>query len=249
MPNFTRSDALRLLSEDKTSCPIPGAYTSIAGSALDNFRVNDFDLLHTVILPDTITSVGVYAFYFCRNLVTINLPNTITSLGVGIFDDCSSLLSIDLPNASISIPNEMFWGCSSLSSITVPPSVSTIGGGAFEDCRSLKSITIPDAVLNKNYGSGYYDPFKGYTVLIAKAQALNKTVREYLLHRNEMTRRRVTVLASLKTINDARILSRNEGRAFIWGNPVGIEGGDLNGVLAEERIPPAEMWREILEFF
>ena len=85
--------------------------------------------------------------------------------------------------------------------------------------------------------------------LIAIARALNMTVREYLRHRNEMTRRRVTVLASLKTITDARILARSEGREFVWGDPVGIEEGDLNGVLAEERIPPAKMWREILEFF
>jgi len=145
----------------------------------------------------------------------------------------------------------------SLSSITVPPSVSSIGALCFYNCRSLKSITISDTALNNNnYGINsighYSDPFGGCTVLIAKSQALNMTVKEYLLHRNERTRMvnlRVTVLASLKTINEARILARSEGREFIWGNPVGIEGGDLNGVLAEDRIPPAEMWREILEFF
>jgi len=213
---------------------------------------NDFDLLHTVILPETITSAGRYAFYSCRNLVTINLPNTITSLGIGSFYDCSSLLSINQPNKITSIPPDCFYQCSSITSITVPPSVSEMGKIAFYKCRSLKSITIPDAALNNsNYGiinGKFWDPFEGCTVLIAIARSLNMSVKEYLLHQNRVNRR-VAVLFSLKTINNARILANSEGRGFIWGNPIGPENSRrLNGVLAERRIPPFEMWREVVMF-
>ena len=123
----------------------------------------------------------------------------------------------------------------------------------FYGCSSITSITISDAALNNNnYGidsdGDYYDPFGGCTELIATAQILKMTVKEYLLHQNRVNRR-VALLFSLKTINNARILAKSEGRTFIWGYPVGPEDGTrLNGVLAEDRIPPFEMWREIAMF-
>ena len=258
MPAFTKSDAIHLLSEDKTSCTIPDTFTSIAESAFDNEdnEDNTFDLLQTVVIPDTITSVGDYAFQSCRALVTINLPNTITSLGHQLFFACSSLISIDLPNSITSILDSTFYNCSSITSITVPPSVSQCEGFAFYNCHALKSIIIPDAALNNNnygilYNGEYWDPFTGCTELIAIAQSLNMSVKECLLHQNErirMVNLRVAVLFSLKTINNARILAGSEGRAFNWGNPIGIERGNLNGVLAEDRIPPFDMWREIVMF-
>ena len=170
-----------------------------------------------------------------------------------MFNNCSSLLSIDLPNTITSIPSGMFYGCSSISSITIPPSVSTISDDAFNSCSSLKYITILDIVLNNtNYGIGYagnyFNPFTGCTELIAIARSLNMSVKEYLLHQNGVNRR-VAVLFSLKTINNARILAKSEGRAFIWGNPDGPEDRRrLNGVLAERRIPPFDMWKEIVMF-
>ena len=136
-----------------------------------------------------------------------------------MFYNCSSLLSIDLPNTILSVPSGMFYGCSSISSITIPPSVSTIGAQAFRNCRSLKPITISDAALNNtNYGidrwGNYYNPFTCCTELIAIARSLNMSVKEYLLHQNGVNRR-VAVLFSLKTIKNARILAKSEGRAFI----------------------------------
>ena len=103
-----------------------------------------------------------------------------------------------------------------------------------------------------NYGryssGGFADKFEGCTELIATARALNMSVKEYLLHQNRVNRR-LAVLFSLKTINNARILAKREGREFIWGNPIGVENRrTLNGVLAEEMIPPFEMWREVVMF-
>ena len=131
-------------------------------------------------------------------------------------------------------------------------------GAAFRGCRSLKSITIPDEALNHEYygidhRGVYMDPFYGCTQLIAIAKTYKMSVKEYLLHKNERTRMvnlRVTVLTSLKKINNERILARSEGREFIRGDPIGIENrsGNLNGVLAEDRIPPFEIWREIVMF-
>ena len=114
---FTNGDAIRL-ARGRTTYTITDTFTSIAAYAFFSWS-NDFALLHTVIIPNTITSVGHSAFYNCR--VTITLPNTITS-----------------------IPSYMFRGCSSITSITVPSYVSSIGALCFYNCCSLKSITISD---------------------------------------------------------------------------------------------------------
>ena len=73
------------------------------------------------------------------------------------------------------------------------------------------------------------------------------SVKEYLLHQNRVNRR-VAVLFSLKTINNARILAKSEGRQFIWVNNWDGNRRRLNGDLAEDSIPPFEMWREIAGF-
>ena len=184
MTVFTKADALRLISADRTSCTIPDTFTSIAVNAFQLEHITDFPLLYTVIIPNTITSIGNYAF--------VNLT---------------------------------------ISSITIPPSVIQISAYAFGNCSSLKSVTISDATLNNNnYGmnrwGSFNDPFYGCTLLIAKAQSLNMTVKQYLLHRNERIRLRVTVLSSLKAIQNARDLSaETDGREFVWGDGIAIEGG------------------------
>ena len=75
------------------------------------------------------------------------------------------------------------------------------------------------------------------------------TVKQYLLHRNERIRLRVTVLSSLKAIQNARELSaETDGREFVWGDGIAIEGGEFDGALAY-RMLNDDCWRHILEFF
>ena len=71
------------------------------------------------------------------------IPNTIISIGEYAFLGCTSLTSIEIPNSVKSIGNSAFYGCSSLTSITIPNSVTIIGESAFEGCTSLTSITLP----------------------------------------------------------------------------------------------------------
>ena len=168
-------------------------------------------------------------------------------------NDARRLLSEDgtsctIPDTFTSIGYAAFYngGTKDFSSLhtVVSGTITSVGAGAFRHCR-LKSITIPDAAINNNnygissYSGNYYDPFYGCTELTATAQLLNMSVKEYLLHQNSVNRR-VAVLFSIKTINNARILATSEGRAFIWGDPDGPEDRRrLNGVLA--RIPPFDM--------
>ena len=72
----------------------------------------------SIVIGNSVTSIGDYAFSWCSSLTSIEIPNSVTSIGDYAFSDCSSLTSIEIGN-----------------------SVTSIGAWAFEDCTSLTKIT------------------------------------------------------------------------------------------------------------
>ena len=72
------------------------------------------------------------AFHGCSSLTSIIIPNSVKSIGGSAFYGCSSLTSITIPNSVTSIGNHAFHGCSSLTSVTIPNSMTNIGGWAFD---------------------------------------------------------------------------------------------------------------------
>ena len=102
--------------------------------------------LKTIILPNTITSIGVKAFDHCTSLESLYLPNSIASIGRGAFRVCEALTSVTIPNRVTCIEDETFESCERLSSVVIPSSVTSIGEEAFEDCRALSDLTIPNNV-------------------------------------------------------------------------------------------------------
>ena len=97
-------------------------------------------------IPDSVTYIGMDAFYQCNNLTSVTIPNSVTTIGESAFSYCSSLTSVTIGNSVTSIGGSAFNGCISLASVTIPDSVTTIGDSAFYYCSSLTSVTIPDSV-------------------------------------------------------------------------------------------------------
>ena len=121
------------------------AYTSIDsnlyskdGKTLIQYAVGKTDTEFTI--PDSVTSIGGYAFYYCSSLASITIPDGVTSIGVRAFSNCTSLASITIPDSVTSIGNCAFYYCSSLVSITIPDGLTSIGIEAFSGCYSLTDI-------------------------------------------------------------------------------------------------------------
>ena len=126
-----------------TSLVIPDSVTNIGDYAFSGCRS-----LTDIVIPDSVTRIGDGAFRGCKSLTDIVIPNSVTSIGDNAFEYCFSLSNLVIPDGVTSIEDNAFEGCYSLSSVVIPDSVSCIGFGAFKNCSSLTDIVIPDSVTS-----------------------------------------------------------------------------------------------------
>ena len=112
-------------------------------------------------IPNSVTSIGNYAFACSTNLTSVSIPNSVTSIGYDTFEDCTSLTSVTIPDSVTSIGWDTFENCTSLASITIGNGITSIGLGAFSGCTSLTSVTIPNSVTSIDehafYNTAYYN--------------------------------------------------------------------------------------------
>ncbi|MDR2408243.1 MAG: leucine-rich repeat domain-containing protein [Bacteroidales bacterium] len=102
-------------------------------------------------IPNSVTSIGEYAFAYCSGLMSISITHSVTFIGESAFVGCRGLTSINIPNSVTSIGESAFSGCDGLTSLSIPNSVTSIGESAFYLCSSLTSISVD--VNNTEYSS------------------------------------------------------------------------------------------------
>ena len=94
-----------------------------------------------IIIPSTIGGYAVVSFgeIFKNNtsITSVVIPNSVTSIGSSAFEGCTGLKSVTIPDSVTSIGYSAFSGCTSLTSVTIPDSVTSIGNDAFYRCTSL----------------------------------------------------------------------------------------------------------------
>lgn len=99
----------------------------------------------SLTINDGVTSIGDWAFYYCKSLEDVSLADSITSIGVRAFGETASLNFIKLP-ANLKTIGDYAFCVSMIKSVTIPDSVTTIGNGAFLSAYEMTSITIGDHV-------------------------------------------------------------------------------------------------------
>ncbi len=136
--------ALAAKDADDVAYPAEGGNIYIDESTK---TVTDADTRVTsVTIPNGITSIGEYAFAYCRSLTSVTIPDSVTSIGDCAFDNCKSLTEVTIPGSVTSIGDCAFSSCSSLTGMTIPDSVMRIGASAFNGCTSLTGVTISNSI-------------------------------------------------------------------------------------------------------
>ncbi len=77
----------------------------------------DGNLATDIEIPNTVSSIGAYAFYNCYSIKSITIPNSITSIGEFAFSDCISLANVAIKSKNTTIDSRAFYGCYSLETI------------------------------------------------------------------------------------------------------------------------------------
>ena len=112
--------------------------------------------LTSVIIPNSVKSIGNDAFHGCYNLISVTIPEGVTGIGTQAFRECGNLTELFLPESITSIGEGAFSGCYNLTDITIPDGIETIKYSTFDYCSNLKSILIPSSVVTIEYGAFSY---------------------------------------------------------------------------------------------
>ena len=134
-----------------TSFTIPNSVTSIGEWAFSNCSN-----LTSVAIGGNVTSIGEWAFSNCSNLTSVAIGGNVTSIGEWAFSNCSNLTSVTIGDSVTNINFHAFDSCSNLTSVTIGSSVTSIGDYAFSNCSNLTSVTIGDSVTSIGEATFYY---------------------------------------------------------------------------------------------
>ena len=113
---------------------------------LSNKLVTDF------VIPDSITSIGAYAFIGCSGLTSVTIPNSVTSIGYSAFENCSGLTGVYITDiekwCKISIVNDvsnplfyahnLYLNNKLVTNLVIPESVTSIKAYAINSERDFR---------------------------------------------------------------------------------------------------------------
>lgn len=90
----------------------------------------------TLLLPNTLTSIGQYAFRAAR-MTKLYLPKNIVDYGWQIFQDCTKLEEVELDPEidAFVVPSGLFGNCSSLKKIINAEAIVQTVGDCFYNCQ------------------------------------------------------------------------------------------------------------------
>jgi fibronectin type 3 domain-containing protein len=148
-PNFASVDGVLYDNAKTTLIRCPGGMTG------------------TVVIPDTVTTIGTYSFSSCTKLTSITIPTSVITIKTYAFASCTALASVTFTATSkvTTIEASAFQSCSALTSIELPATVTILGDGAFQSCSALTSVVIlGNVVIIRSYTFSYCTALTAITI-------------------------------------------------------------------------------------
>ena len=159
--------------------------------SIDQWAFYACAMLKSVIIPHTVTFIGMSAFHYCENLADVYIPYSVTTVEGSAF--AYTKWYDNLPDGEVYINNTLyrykgtapentqivvkdgttriagftFWNQSNIISIELPQTLTVIEHDAFEGCTQLSSILIPKNVTD--IGASAFADCTGLTEVICLA--------------------------------------------------------------------------------
>lgn len=137
-----------------TKCPenyegaltIPSKIGGKSVTAIADMAFANCYSITSVVIPDTVKTMGQYAFNGCQALKKVTLSKNCKVVSDSAFSECPVLTTVVIPEGVTTIDDSAFSNCVALKSLKLPFSITKIGNYAFYECDSLTTVTVPQGV-------------------------------------------------------------------------------------------------------
>lgn len=132
-------------TEEKPQPPVTSITLPNTIKTIGKYAFYECVYITNLVIPEAVTEIEEQTFYNCKALTDVQFKGSITRIGKAAFAGCENLTT--LPNLSHlkEIGNNAFQGCA-IESVNIPGSVTKIGSNAFAECKYLKQVTIPNSL-------------------------------------------------------------------------------------------------------
>lgn len=114
---------------------IPDTVTFTGRNCFQNNKIEKF------VIPDSITTLGIYFFQGCTNLKEVTIGKGVKTLGNGVFDGCTGITYIEIPDNVTSISWYVFQRASNLAKLKLGRGIQSISA-CFNGCTNLKELIV-----------------------------------------------------------------------------------------------------------
>lgn len=186
--------------------------------------------LTNVTLNEGCTTLGHHVFKNC-SLDAVTFPNTLNSIGDYAFES-TNLKTVDLSNTQIkSLPNGCFYNCEQLSEVKLPKEFTSIGKNAFYR-SSIASITFPPSLKNIDDWAFQYSKLANVVIptscsVVEQGAFSNNDNLTTVFINGDKCYLAVNAFANCGSLKDVYITSNVEPDAGRYGYPFGNNSADL----------------------
>ena len=173
-------DHVEIIGSDykATSIEIPASISGLPVTAIGDYAFNGSSL-SSVTIPDTVKTIGKYAFSMSTNLKSVTIPESVEFIDLRAFDLCKQLSEVNLPDKMIEMSARVFdntpWidaqrqkndlviingnlidGEKAKGDVIIPSDVKYVSAGAFERNEDITSVVFPSSVTKINDNVFFY---------------------------------------------------------------------------------------------
>lgn len=135
-----------------TEIIFPSEINGRAVLEIGDYMFSGHEHIRKVVFPETLESIGRYAFNSCERLTAAELPDSLKVINDCAFAWCENLKDVVFPESLESIGSEAFRGCDSIEAVVIPSSVTFLGESIFANSRGIKTAVVNANVKSLGHG-------------------------------------------------------------------------------------------------